>query len=977
MTHNLGRLVPYGLLVRDTRPLDLIPSQGPLGGPRFIILHFDSVSLSPGAHLEVPLGYDNDVFTENSGTSFWSKPIDVKPNSPPIQIRITGGTGTARLKEYAVGEPTITPNQIPGTPFGSKSNPDPFLHTDPYEEPIYETRVMCHTPPHGGHLEWVNDGCTLNPMSIVVKERISNAVGFIVLVHEGHLSSCSGTLIAPDLFLTARHCLTDPNGGDVQSASVTFEYETSCDGRRRSFHKGRFFKVIGEVKAGAPPSGFEPLAEYDWVILRLDSTSGVLPAPLVIRPTEIMYGEYIFTTHHPNGAVKKFQSWIHDGGDISGFSFAGGSSGSALFDIYGQLVRGPLSKGMGCNVTYAPLTPIRAWLADPTPTLPPVVIDVVIEVDRSVSMAKLASLMGRTKLEEIKDALSLFVHLIREGYGHRIGLVTFDTSATTDMFLDSIDKVKSKLTGPAPFTTGQIGSIIAEGGTSINDGLMTAISGIESNSANDRVIILLTDGLQNTQSLIRNLDGLSGSSKLYVIGFGSDSELNGSLLSTLARQRGGKFIRASDGLALRKFLGLYFGIIFETGLLNAQDCVLRADQRVSNPHQISVCDEEQITLIVGWDNSSTPLQAHIKNNKDKPLNEKEIEPVRGRTWVFSRIPLQQDGSHGSWQFTVDRLQANNERLTDVRYFFLVVSSGGPKLMYLGGPQHVYTGDYIDALVGIHYRNSTTPRADVELTVDVPTISIGKFVNDFGLQHPFPTDDPVDAFYHTLQTIAHKFDGTLPIPTLTLNFPLFDDGIHDDGAMEPDGVYNNRLGDISRTEGIYHFRAFANYGKEGFKGTRETSWSIYVQLGIDPECTIVTLDRVEGPTNDRHGTLTMTPLDKYCNPLGPGRANLFTISAIPGVNVIGAIRDLGDGRYDMNISWDESVTQVPGVLLQQPDRKPVIIMPPKKDSEKVVRIDSRKAANDLLNSFGLNDPKVRNVQIKNINLEIELNDQKDL
>jgi hypothetical protein len=122
---------------------------------------------------------------------------------------------------------------------------------------------------------------------------------------------------------------------------------------------------------------------------------------------------------------------------------------------------------------------------------------------------------------------------------------------------------------------------------------------------------------------------------------------------------------------------------------------------------------------------------------------------------------------------------------------------------------------------------------------------------------------------------------------------------------------------------------------------------------------------------------MTPLDKYCNPLGPGRANLFTISAIPGVNVIGAIRDLGDGRYDMNISWDESVTQVPGVLLQQPDRKPVIIMPPKKDSEKVVRIDSRKAANDLLNSFGLNDPKVRNVQIKNINLEIELNDQKDL
>ena len=67
-------------------------------------------------------------------------------------------------------------------------------------------------------------------------------------------SSCSGTLIGPDLFLTARHCLTDPNGEDLRSSSVTFDYATACDGTRPAGHVTRFFKVLEEVATGAPPS---------------------------------------------------------------------------------------------------------------------------------------------------------------------------------------------------------------------------------------------------------------------------------------------------------------------------------------------------------------------------------------------------------------------------------------------------------------------------------------------------------------------------------------------------------------------------------------------------------------------------------------------------------------------------------------------------------------------------------------------------
>lgn len=69
MTHNLGRLVHDGRTFSNASGLDLVPGSGPLGGPRFVILHFDSANLSGGAKLEVPLSSDKKVFIqENSQT---------------------------------------------------------------------------------------------------------------------------------------------------------------------------------------------------------------------------------------------------------------------------------------------------------------------------------------------------------------------------------------------------------------------------------------------------------------------------------------------------------------------------------------------------------------------------------------------------------------------------------------------------------------------------------------------------------------------------------------------------------------------------------------------------------------------------------------------------------------------------------------------------------------------------------------------
>lgn len=969
MSHNLGRVVADGRTFNETAGLDLIPSPGPLGGPRFVILHFDSVNLTGDARLTVNLGYGTDVFNASSGPSFWSRPVDTSLS--PISIRITGGSGSARLLEYGSGEPSIPPGQTPGTPFGSQTNPDPFLHTDPYQEPIYETRLECNAG-----FAWQNAACALASIPTAVKDRVAAAAGIIVVVHEGHVSSCSGTLIAADLFLTARHCLTDPSGEDVRSASVTFDYATACDGSRPAGHVTRFFKVLGEVVSGSPPTGTNPPVSTDWVIVRLDAAPGALPAPLEMRDATLMTEEVIFTMHHPNGAVKKTQAGMHDGGSISGFDYAGGSSGSALFDSNGRLVGGPLSNGSGCSVTYAPIAGVKAALA--SPPAPPVPLDVMVVFDRSGSMASSAPPVGRTKLEEAQDAAALFVQLVREEEGDRVGLVTFSSTASLDRPPGPVATVKPLLVGPSPFTTGDIGAISAGGSTSIGAGIGGALLVFGSGSPNDRAVILLSDGLQNTAPMIEEVEGFLGSTKLCVIGFGSDAEINGPLLSRIAREHGGDFTRAVDGLALRKFFGLCFGNIFETGALDDPEFLLRAHQAESEPHQFSVCGEERITLVLGWDDPSTPLRAHIRTPSGKLINEKRTETARGRTWVFWRIPLPHNGERdGTWQLTVDRVPVGGEfppPPTDVRYFFLVVSAGGPKLVYLGGPSRVYTGDTIDPLVGLHYRNGTTPRAEVELTIEVPTVALGQLVTEAGLRPPVTSADAVNAFHATLQAIQRQAGGVLPVPTSTVRVPLFDDGAHNDGAMEPDGVYNHRLEDLTRAEGTYQFSAVATYG-EGCRATRRAFWSIHVEPGIDPDRSDVTVVNVTDQPDGRHGTLVIVPRDRYGNPLGPGRGDGFTVSPLPGVRVDGKVKDRGDGSYGVSIVWDVSVTLVPGVLVHQPERDPVSMTPPATGVPPCPDHDCTDAAGKLLDCLGLHDPDVKRVRVKSVCIEVDLKEPK--
>ena len=236
-------------------------------------------------------------------------------------------------------------------------------------------------------------------------------------------------------------------------------------------------------------------------------------------------------------------------------------------------------------------------------------------------------------------------------------------------------------------------------------------------------------------------------------------------------------------MALKKFFGFSFGNIFEGGALADPDFVLRASQAVSTPHTFRVCGEERITVIVGWDDPATPLQANVFTPSGKPIGTRRVQPIRGRTWLFWRIPLPHQGERdGQWSVKVERVPSGGEFFpphTDVRYFFLVVCAGGPKLVPLAPRKRMYTGDRVDPMVALHYGNATVPRnADVRLHVQSPTVALGQLVMQAGLQSPTTGADPVGGFRATLQAVAGKNGGVLPVNPGINSVELFDDGEHE-------------------------------------------------------------------------------------------------------------------------------------------------------------------------------------------------------
>ena len=192
-------------------------------------------------------------------------------------------------------------------------------------------------------------------------------------------------------------------------------------------------------------------------------------------------------------------------------------------------------------------------------------IDIVMAIDVSASM--LAKDLKPNRLEALKDVASNF---IKSRLTDRIGLVEYAGESYTKTPITSDKSIILRSLSEIEYNT------IIEGGTAIGMGLATSVNRIKDSKARSKVIILLTDGVNNSGFI----DPLTAAElaiefgiKIYTIGLGTNGmalspvgidsrgnfnyanakvEIDEKLLKEIASITGGKYFRATNNAKLKE-----------------------------------------------------------------------------------------------------------------------------------------------------------------------------------------------------------------------------------------------------------------------------------------------------------------------------------------------------------------------------------------------------------------------------------------
>ena len=901
------------------------------GGTKLLMLHFTNLNFKAGDKLQVDLGYGTDTFTSADGPAFWTRPINIYPTGGSVTITyIKGGAanGSVQLDKFGRGE---RHDALPASFHSGKSNCDPFYQEAAYLEPDYDPFWFCAQPPH-----WDNAAKITNPAD--VRNKVMRSVGMIMTqdrqgTFDG-VSTCSVTLIDSDKIITAGHCHTPE---ETASSSIIFDYATDENGNRPSGYAPKVYKVKEVLHHHHDDDG-------DFSILRL--AEPVVGIPIVqMRHDLPAIGEQVFCVHQPNGAVKKLSPPIAEGfakvkasGDAGitvpkGLHVSGGSSGSGLFDMAGRIC-GVLSNGDPCcNFSCSDLLwfPTKSIIVATVPAPPPPVTrDVMVVFDRSGSMSEDDG-TGRPKIEAARDATALFYQLIKTGSGNRAGLVSFDTNPHVEQARANVTAaLKTTLIGPPPFITGKVGLLTPGSRTSIGAGLNSAKSQLNPAGANPRAILLMTDGLQNEGLAPADVD-LSGLT-IHAVGFGTESNLDGNMLSALANDHGGRYLRAGGGLTLEKFFSDAFGNIFENGIIHDPEVDLPANQPGAKT-PFRVCGEDAVTIVAGWNRTDASLLLEVTSPGGAVVTSATpaVQSSDGRTWTFLRFNLPIGGERdGLWHVRVVRPGGGGEfppPTPALRYFINVIATGGPVMSRMPDSKRYYTGDTINPLVLVRYSNGGWPEdMSVLLTVTRPNTSVGNAISAAGLQPPgVVAGDVIPARQATMKSIETS-SGSPIANYVDTTISLSDEpGLN--RSFESGGLFGRPLPDLLNVEGNFTFHAKAQYTQDCI-GSRELTWSIHVDVGIDPgKTTVSTTPLGDGPDGGPCVRMTFTPRDKYGNLLGPGRLDGFKVVAQPGSHPSGPVHDLGNGSYQVDVCSDPDSLEPPSVGLEQPGRDPVVVRAP--------------------------------------------------
>lgn len=193
-------------------------------------------------------------------------------------------------------------------------------------------------------------------------------------------------------------------------------------------------------------------------------------------------------------------------------------------------------------------------------------IDIVMAIDVSASM--LAKDLSPNRLEALKNVAAEF---IKGRPNDRIGLVEYAGESYTRTPVTSDKSIVLRSLKDIKYNT------IIEGGTAVGMGLATAVNRLKDSKAKGKVIILLTDGVNNSGFIdpkIASELAVEYGIKTYTIGLGTNGmalspvaidsrtgdfqyariqvEIDEALLKQIAEVTGGKYFRATNNKKLQE-----------------------------------------------------------------------------------------------------------------------------------------------------------------------------------------------------------------------------------------------------------------------------------------------------------------------------------------------------------------------------------------------------------------------------------------
>lgn len=543
-------------------------------------------------------------------------------------------------------------------------------------------------------------------------------------------------------------------------------------------------------------------------------------------------------------------------------------------------------------------------------------VDVMQVLDRSGSMGRLASSDStETKIQVLRNAADQFIHIMKSDIGNQLGLVQFNQDVVPFDPAHQADLSELTTARAGILRTTTVPSIVHGGATSIGDGLSEALSQLTGASAvpeHDKVILLVTDGKENTPQWISDVrDALIADNiVVYPLGLGYSSGINEAKLTELAEATGGSYRITSDLLIFHKFfLEILAGAVDWAVALDPVG-ELEEGETVWIPITIS-SDQESATFTVYWEGIDNAIDLELVPPSGPPITPRTrnagIRYGEHPRYLFYQIafPLEGDLRNvwaGEWKMKLTGTSQIGDN--KIRYSASVLTEGGAELNVSFEKLYYLTGDRVLVKAKLTKKGKPLPGAKIDVYCDVPIVGAGNLLHE-GQVSPNElkkvtqiNGDKISLIDRKLQILAERA-GEEILKRGKAKLELYDDGRHNDGRSK-DGIYANSFAD-TRIPGSYTFRFLASEIPAGrrLRITREWTKSFYNEVDIDPDYSIIKVTFFGKTADGIQYTLKIIPKDRFGNFLGPGHPVMAIISYPEGKRQI-QLTDNIDGTYTKKI-----------------------------------------------------------------------------